>query len=87
MSNFSFLAQEWPDILKAADKSEATIYTDPRTSCFYARRATELIVNWIYKADSTLRLPYRDTADFSDGCWRTCRASSLGRYHVEHHNC
>ena len=34
--------------------------TDPRTSCFYARRATELIVNWIYKADSTLRLPYQD---------------------------
>jgi len=60
VSNFSFLAHEWPDILDAADRAEASIQTDPRTSCFYARRATELIVNWIYKADSTLRLPYQD---------------------------
>jgi len=60
VSNFSFLAAEWPDILDAADRAEASIQTDPRTSCFYARRATELIVNWIYKADSTLRLPYQD---------------------------
>ncbi len=60
MSNFSFLAHEWPEILEAADRAEASIQTDPRTSCFYARRATELIVNWIYKADSTLRLPYQD---------------------------
>lgn len=60
MSNFSFLGAEWPDILDAADRAEASIHTDPRTSCFYARRATELIVNWIYKADASLRLPYQD---------------------------
>ena len=60
MSNFTFLADEWPQIKEAVDKAEASITTDPRTSCFYARRATELIVNWIYKADSTLRLPYQD---------------------------
>src|ERR1019366_5491009 len=51
---------EWPDIREAADKAEASIQSDPRTSCFYARRAAELIVHWIYKADSTLRLPYQD---------------------------
>ncbi len=60
MSNFDFLAPEWPDVRDAADRAEASITTDPRTSCFYARRATELIVHWIYKADSTLRLPYQD---------------------------
>jgi len=60
MSNFSFLAKEWPDILEAAEKAEASIKDDPRTSCFYARRATELVVNWIYKADSALHLPYQD---------------------------
>jgi len=60
MSNFTFLANEWPEIQEAADKAEASILTDPRTSCFYAHRATELIVNWIYKADSSLRLPYQD---------------------------
>ncbi len=60
MSNFGFLADEWPDIREAADTAEAFIQTDPRTSCFYARRATKLIVHWIYRADSTLRLPYQD---------------------------
>jgi type I restriction enzyme R subunit len=60
MTNFTFLAQEWADIREAADRAEASVSTDPRTSCFYARRAIELIVHWIYKADSTLRLPYQD---------------------------
>ena len=46
--------------LRGRDKAEASVQSDPRTSCFYARRAAELIVNWIYKADSTLRLPYQD---------------------------
>ena len=60
MSNFDFLHSDWPLIQDAAERAEASIQTDPRTSCFYARRATELFVNWIYKADSTLRLPYQD---------------------------
>ena len=45
---------------EAADRAEAFIQADPRTSCFYARRAVELAVNWMYKADAALRLPYRD---------------------------
>jgi type I restriction enzyme, R subunit len=61
VSNFSFLATEWPDIGEAADKAEASIKTDPRTSCFYARRATELLINWLYKADAALHVPYQDS--------------------------
>ena len=61
MSNFSFLAHEWPDIVDAADRAEASVRADPRTACFYARRATELIVNWLYMADSSLHLPYQDS--------------------------
>jgi len=60
VSNFNFLANEWPAVQDAAERAEASITADPRTSCFYARRAAELIVHWIYKADSTLRLPYQD---------------------------
>jgi type I restriction enzyme, R subunit len=60
VSNFGFLGSEWPDIQEAAEKAEASIHTDPRTCCFYARRAVEVVVNWIYKADSSLRLPYQD---------------------------
>ena len=33
---------------------------DPRTACFYARRALELAVNWLYDADRALARPYKD---------------------------
>src|SRR5437867_4418660 len=39
MSHFSFLQREWPCVLEAARKAEAAVHADPRTACFYARRA------------------------------------------------
>ena len=39
MSNFAFLASEWPAIDEAATQAEASAITTRRTSCFYARRA------------------------------------------------
>jgi type I restriction enzyme R subunit len=33
---------------------------DPRTACFYARRALELVLAWAYKYDPALKLPYQD---------------------------
>lgn len=60
MSNFAFLEREWPDVHDAATRAEIAATADPRTSCFYARRALELAVHWLYKADATLRLPYQD---------------------------
>jgi type I restriction enzyme R subunit len=61
MSNFEFLTAEWKDIHDAASKAESTAIADPRTSCFYARRALELAVNWAYKFDSALKMPYQDS--------------------------
>ncbi len=60
MSNFGFLSGEWSDIHDAATRAEVSAITDPRTSCFYARRAIELTIHWLYKADSSLHLPYQD---------------------------
>lgn len=60
MSNFTFLRSEWPAVHEAAAKAEAAVLPDPRTACFYARRALELAVDWAYKADASLRLPYQD---------------------------
>jgi type I restriction enzyme, R subunit len=60
VSQFAFLKPEWPDTFESALKAENAAIPDPRTSCFYARRALEIIVHWIYKHDSTLRLPYQD---------------------------
>jgi type I restriction enzyme R subunit len=60
VTNFGFLLPEWPGIHEASTKAEQTARTDPRTACFYARRALELALHWAYKADSSLHLPYND---------------------------
>lgn len=60
MSNFVFLRAEWPDVHEAARKAEAAVKADPRTACFYARRALELAARWTFKADASLKIPYQD---------------------------
>ncbi len=59
-NNFAFLQAEWPAVHEAASKAAATVHMDPRTACFYARRALELTVAWAYKSDASLHLPYQD---------------------------
>ncbi len=39
---FAFLPAEWPQGYKAAEKAQDAAFPDPRTACFYARRALEL---------------------------------------------
>src|SRR5438093_11570258 len=60
MSQFIFLQREWDAVFDAASKAEAAVHADPRTACFYARRALELAVSWGYKHDPGLSLPYQD---------------------------
>jgi len=60
MSQFGFLINEWPALHDSAVKAESLAHADPRTACFYARRALELAIAWVYKHDNSLRLPYQD---------------------------
>jgi type I restriction enzyme R subunit len=60
MSNFGFLQSEWPQLFADAQKAEALVIPDPRAACFYARRTVELVVEWLYKSDPALKLPYQD---------------------------
>src|ERR1700693_5802244 len=60
MSNFDFLQAESPQLFTEGQKAEALVAPDPRTACFYARRTLELAVEWLYKSDSALKLPYQD---------------------------
>jgi type I restriction enzyme R subunit len=59
-SNFAFLQSEWPAVYEAATKAEGMVHSDPRVASFYARRALELAVTWLYKFDRSLKLPYQD---------------------------
>lgn len=60
-SNFDFLRAEWAELHEAAVKAEALVRSDARASCFYARRALELAVHWLYKSDGTLTLPHSES--------------------------
>ena len=60
MAQFIFLNPEFPPIYESANKAVSAANPDPRTACFYARRALELTVNWIYQYDTSLELPYQD---------------------------
>jgi type I restriction enzyme R subunit len=60
MSNFAFLQSEWPQLFADAQKAEALVMPDPRAACFYVRRTLETAVEWLYKSDPALKLPYQD---------------------------
>ncbi len=59
MSNFAFLQNEWPQIYESAVKAESFAIPDPGTACFHARRTLELVMNWLFKSDSRLHVPYQ----------------------------
>jgi type I restriction enzyme, R subunit len=61
VNHFAFLDTEWPELLVEAKKAEMLAHSDPRTSCFYARRTLELAINWLYRGDPSLKLPYADS--------------------------
>lgn len=58
--NFAFLQAEWPALLDEAVRAERLIHHDPRTACFYARRAIEITARWMYDKDPGLVPPYRN---------------------------
>jgi len=60
MSNFAFLAAEFPEIFDSAKRAEGYAASDPRTAAFHTRRTVELAVQWAYKNDSGLHFPYDD---------------------------
>jgi len=57
-TNFTFLRNDWPQFYDRAVKAEKLAVSDPRSSLVYSRMALELAVNWMYKNDAELELPY-----------------------------
>lgn len=60
-TNFGFLQTEWPQIYESAVKAESFALPDPGTACFHARRTLELVMQWLYRSDSRLHLPYQQS--------------------------
>jgi type I restriction enzyme R subunit len=58
MSNFRFLAEEWPALAGTAMRAEGFAVKEPVASAFFARLTLEQAVQWLYDNDSDLRPPY-----------------------------
>ena len=49
MSNFDFLqAVGWPEMHADCARAECYLTNDPRSACFYSRRAVEELVGYLY---------------------------------------
>jgi type I restriction enzyme R subunit len=60
MSNFAFLAAEFPTVHEAAVEAERQAGVSSTAAAFFAGKAVELAVKWAFKADPNLRLPFDD---------------------------
>jgi type I restriction enzyme R subunit len=58
MSNFGFLPLIFREIAEPARLAESRITSDPRAACYHARVALEALVHWLYRHDTSLRMPY-----------------------------
>ena len=58
MSQFSFLAPGFEDLLDPAKRAEIAARSDPRGACFYARLTLEVALKRLYRSDPALRQPY-----------------------------
>ncbi|MGH3275460.1 MAG: DEAD/DEAH box helicase family protein, partial [Streptosporangiaceae bacterium] len=56
--NFEFLQTQWPRLYAEARNAERDALFDGRTTCFYARRAVEQTVGWLYDIEG-FEEPYK----------------------------
>lgn len=60
MSNFAFLAAEFPAVYEAAAEAELQAGVSPTAAAFFAGKTVEVAVKWAFKNDPGLKLPYQD---------------------------
>lgn len=60
MSNFAFLAAEFPTVYEAAAEAELQAGVSPTAAAFFAGKTVEVAVKWAFRNDPGLKLPYQD---------------------------
>lgn len=58
MSNFAFLAGEFPTVHEPAVAAERHANSDPTAAAFFAGKTVEIAVKWAFRNDPILHLPY-----------------------------
>src|SRR6478609_5038585 len=67
MSNFAFLAAEFPAVHEAAVEAERQVAVSPTAAAFFAGKTVEIAVKWAFRTDPDLRLPYPTMMNLIDG--------------------
>lgn len=52
MGNFDFMRAEWPELYKDCARAESHVMSDPRSACFYSRRAIEVLVGFLFEMEN-----------------------------------
>jgi type I restriction enzyme, R subunit len=60
MSNFAFLAAEFPAVHEAAVEAERQAAVSSTAAAFFAGKTVEVAVKWAFRNDPGLKLPYQD---------------------------
>lgn len=58
MSNFDYLAEQFPAFCQAAKEAEQLANTSPKASAVLSRSAMELAVIWMFENEQSLRLHF-----------------------------
>lgn len=61
MSNFSFIASQFPEIAREAMEAESLAQISPKSCAVLSRSALEKAVFWIYENDNSLSFPFDKT--------------------------
>lgn len=80
MSNFEFLRATLPAVHADCARAESYLATDPRSACFYSRRAVEELVGHLYDVLG-LPLPYKDdlAARVNDAAFKAKTGVGIGQ--------
>ncbi len=57
-TNFAILTPSFSGTAEPAKRAESLALADPRAACFYARRALELVVDYLHDRDGAFARPY-----------------------------
>ena len=80
MGNFDFAYETIPTVYPDCARAESYLVSDPRSACFYARRAAEVLVGHLYDV-LALPTPYKDdlSARINEPAFKTASGAGIGQ--------